>query len=106
RLTTSAIFAFVPEGSYRSGKVWRVEGEADYAVAPKLTLKALTGYQWGGRGHERTYWSLGAATSWKTLSFELRYVGNDRTRETCGFRPKSCDAAVVGTVTVNLPPIL
>ena len=105
-LTASTLFTFVPEGSYRSGKVWRVESEADYAAAPKLTLKALTGYQWGGRGHERTYWSLGAATSWKTLGFELKYVDTDRTRENCGFLPKACDATVVGTVTVQLPPLM
>jgi uncharacterized protein (TIGR02001 family) len=105
RWTTIALASFVPEGSYRSGKVWRVEGEADYAVASRITLKALTGYEWGGRGHERTYWSLGAATTWKTLGFELRYVDNDRTRANCGFMPKACDAAVVGTLTVTLPPV-
>lgn len=106
KLTIHALAAFVPEGSYHSGKVWRVEGEADYAVRPNLTLKALLGDQWGGRGHERAYWSLGATTTWKTLAFDLRYVDTDRTRENCGFRPKACDPAIVGTFTVNLPPIL
>lgn len=104
--TTTALASYVPEGSYRSGEAWRVEGEGDYAVNPHLTLKALTGYQWGGRGHERTYWSVGVATTWKTLGFELRYVDTDRTRRTCGFQPKACDPAVVGTLTVSLPPIL
>ena len=106
KLTTNVLAAFVPEGSYRSGKVWRSEAEADYAVAPRLTLTALAGTQWGGRGHERTYWSLGAATTWKNLGFELRYVDTDRTRANCGFVAKSCDPAIVGALTIKLPPIL
>jgi uncharacterized protein (TIGR02001 family) len=106
QLTAGATFAFVPEGSYRSGKVWRVESTADYALAPNLTLKTLLGDQWGGRGHERVYWSLGAAVTWKRFGFDLRYTDTDRTRANCGFLSKACDAAIVGTLTVNLPPIL
>ncbi len=106
KLTTSALTAFVPEGSYRSGKVWRVETDADYALTPDLTLKAVVGDQWGGRNHTRAYWSLGAATHWKTLGFDLRYVDTDRTRANCPFLPKTCGAEVVGTLTVNLPPLI
>ncbi|WP_309606391.1 TorF family putative porin [Phenylobacterium sp.] len=104
--TTLALASYVPRGSYGSGEVRRVEGEADFAVTPRLTLKVLAGAQGGGRGHDRIYWSLGAAYAWKTLAFELRYLDNDRTRSNCGFQPKACDAAVVGTLTVSLPPIL
>ena len=104
--TTLALASYVPRGSYGSGEVRRVEGEADFAMTPRLTFKALAGVQGGGRGHERTYWSFGAVYAWKTLAFELRYAGNDRTRTNCGFQPKACDAAVVGTLTVTLPPIL
>jgi hypothetical protein len=105
KLTSNTVAAFVPEGSYRSGKVWRVEQSADYAIAPNFTVKAQVGDQWGGRNHERVYWSLGAATTWKMLGFELHYVDTDRTRANCPFHPKGCDPAVVGTITVNLPPI-
>lgn len=97
--------AYVPKSSYGSGAVARLEGEADYALSPTLSLKAQAGHQGLGRGHERTYWSLGAAWRWKTLGFELRYVDTDRTRADCGFQPKACDAAVVGSLTVQLPPI-
>lgn len=97
--------AYVPEGSYRSGELWRIESGVDYALRPRLTFRALTGYQWGGRGHERTYWSLGLATSLKAVGFELRYVGNDRSPTNCGLSPKACAPAVVGAVTFNLPPI-
>jgi uncharacterized protein (TIGR02001 family) len=104
--TTRGLVAYVPESSYASGPVRRAEGEADYALSKTLTLKALAGTQGGGRGHERTYWSLGGAWSWKTLTFALTYQDTDRTRANCGFQPKACDAAVVGSLTVALPPIL
>ncbi|WP_372782648.1 TorF family putative porin [Phenylobacterium sp.] len=104
--TVIGLASYVPQGSFGSGPVMRVEGETDWAVSSAVTLKALVGSQGGGRGHDRTYWSLAAATTWKTLGFELRYLDNDRTRANCGFQPKACDAAVVGTATVNLPPIL
>ena len=106
KITTSTLAAFVPEGSYHSGKVWRVETDADYALTPDLTLKAIVGDQWGGRNHTRAYWSLGAATRWKTLGFDLRYVDTDRTRANCPFLPKTCGPEVVGTLTVNLPPLM
>jgi hypothetical protein len=83
-----------------------VEGETDFALSKAVSLKAVLGTQGGGRGHERTYWSLGGVYTWKTLAFELRYLDNDRTRQNCGFQPKACDPAVVGTLTVSLPPVL
>jgi uncharacterized protein (TIGR02001 family) len=104
--TILGLASYVPRGSYGSGPIARVEGETDFAVSKHLTLKALVGSQGGGRGHDRTYWSLGVATTWKTLGFELRYLDNDRTRANCGFLPKACDPALVGTLTVSLPPIL
>jgi uncharacterized protein (TIGR02001 family) len=104
--TTIGLVSYVPHGSYGSGPVMRAEGEADVAISKAVTLKALVGSQGGGRGHDRTYWSLGASTTWKTLTFDLRYVDTDRTRANCGFQVKACDAAVVGSVSVSLPPIL
>jgi hypothetical protein len=104
--TIIGLVSYVPRGSYGSGPVMRAEGETDFAVSRAMTLKALVGSQGGGRGHERTYWSLGASTVWKTLTFDLRYVDTDRTRADCGFQPKACDPAVVGAVTVSLPAIL
>lgn len=104
--TLRAQAAYVPRSSYGSGPVARVEGEADYALTPSLTLKALAGRQGLGRGHERTFWSLGGAWRWKTLTFDLRYVDTDRTRANCGFQPKACDAAVVGGLTIQLPQVI
>lgn len=104
--TTRGLVSYVPQSSYGSGPLRRAEGEVDYALSKSLTLKALAGTQGGGRGHDRTYWSLGGAWTWKTLTFALAYQDNDRTRANCGFQPKACDAAVVGTLTVALPPVL
>jgi len=104
--TTIGLVSYVPHGSYGSGPVLRIEGETDLAVSKAVTLKVLVGSQGGGRGHDRTYWSLGAATTWKTLTFDLKYVDTDRSRVNCGFQAKACDPAVVGAVTVSLPPIL
>ncbi|HEY2750799.1 TorF family putative porin [Phenylobacterium sp.] len=104
--TTIGLISYVPEGSYGSGPVARVEGETDLAISKAVTAKAVLGTQGGGRGHDRTYWGLGATAVWKTLAFELRYVDTDRTRQNCGFQPKACDPAVVGTLTLSLPPIL
>jgi uncharacterized protein (TIGR02001 family) len=103
--TVIGVGAYVPEGSYGSGPVKRIEGEVDYAVAPDLLIKALAGNQGGGRGHERSYASLSVIKSWKSVSFELRYVATDRTRQTCGFQPTACDPGLVGVLTVALPPL-
>lgn len=106
RWTTIGLVSYVPQGSFGSGPLLRVEGEADLAVSKSVTLKAVVGHQGEGIGHERTYWSLGAAARWKTVTFELHYVGTDRTRENCGFQARACDAAIVGSMTVTLPPLL
>jgi uncharacterized protein (TIGR02001 family) len=104
--TSRGLVSYVAESSYGSGPVQRAEGEVGYALSRTLMLKALLGTQGGGRGHERTYWTLGGAWTWKTLTFALSYQDTDRTRENCGFQPKACDAAVVGTLTVALPPVM
>jgi uncharacterized protein (TIGR02001 family) len=106
KLTLNGVTSFVPEGSYRGGQIWRVEGEAAYAVAPHLTLKALAGHQWAGHRPDRSYWSLGGVATWKTLALDLRYQDTDLSRSECGFNPDVCGPAVVGTLTINLPPIL
>jgi uncharacterized protein (TIGR02001 family) len=104
--TVIGLVSYVPSSSYGSGPALREEGEVDFAAATALTLTALLGHQGEGIGHERTYWSLGAQVPWKTLTFALRYEDTDRTRLNCGFQPKACDAAVVGSMTVSLPPIM
>ena len=96
----------MPQASYGSGEAWRLESEAGYAISPWLTLKALAGRRWIERGADRTYWSLGAATSWKRLTFEVRYIDTNLSKARCGYNPDICGPALVGSITASLPPIL
>ena len=106
KLTLTGLTSFVPEGSYRSGQIWRLESEAVYAVAPNLRLKAGAGRQWTGHRPERNYWALGAAVTWKTLTLDVSYQDTNLSRAECGFSPDVCGPAVVGTLTVSLPPVM
>jgi uncharacterized protein (TIGR02001 family) len=105
RWSTGGLIAYVPYAAYGAGEVWRVEGEADFAATPNVTLKAQAGRQWGGPSQTRTYWSLATSRRWRRLDLTLSYVGNNRTRANCGFQPKACDDALVASITVNLPPL-
>ena len=109
KLTTSTLAAFVPEGSYRSGKVWRVETDADLLrLRPNLAAEGPGHDQWGGRNHTRAYWSPGRGDAMEDarLRRALRRNDTDRTRANCPFLPKTCGPEVVGTLTVNLPPLM
>ena len=105
KLTVGGAGVYTPQGSYGAGEGWRAEGEAAYAPAPNLKFKALAGHSWTHRRQDRSYWELGATTSWKTLALEVRYTDTDLSRRDCGFNPDICGPAVIGTLTVSLPPI-
>jgi uncharacterized protein (TIGR02001 family) len=111
-LTLVATTAVTPQASYGAGEAWLAEGEADYALTPRLTLKAMAGRRWVQRGVDRNYWSLGAALGFgKTLAgprylVEVKYQGTNLDRVQCGFNPRICGPALVGSLTVALPPIL
>ena len=106
KLEAGASLSYVPDSPYTSGRGWRVTGEGSYALSPHFQLKGLAGHVWTERGQDRTYWELGAATTWKRLTFEARYVDTNLSKAQCGFNPDVCGAALVGSVTVALPPIL
>jgi uncharacterized protein (TIGR02001 family) len=105
-LTITGLTTFVPRASYGSGQAWRIEGGADYAVTRHVTLKALAGRRWIERGADRDYWSLGAAVSWRFLTFEARYQDTNLSRARCGYNPDICGAALTGQVTAAFPLIL
>lgn len=105
-VTFTGLTTYVPEASYGSGEAWRVESEAAYALSPNLTLKALAGRRWIQRGSDRNYWSLGAATTWKHLTFEVRYQDTNLSKARCGYSPDICGPALTGQVTAALPLIL
>lgn len=101
-----AAVAVVPDASYVSGHSGRVEGETAYQVAPNLRLKVIAGRIWTDRGQDRAFWEVGAATTWKHLTFEARYVDTNLSRAQCGVNPDVCGPALVGSITASLPPIL
>lgn len=105
-ITFTGLTTFVPEGSYGSGKAFRAELGADYVVNPHLTLKTLAGRRWSQRNADRTYWSVGAATTWRFLAFEVRYQDTDLSKARCGYNPDICGPAVTGQVTAAFPLIL
>ena len=105
-LTLTGLATYVPEGSYRAGQTWRVEGAADFAVTDSFTIKALAGRQTSERRPDRSYWSLGAELKWKHLIFDVRYQDTDLSRARCGFNPDICGPALTGAVTAVLPLIL
>jgi uncharacterized protein (TIGR02001 family) len=107
KLTVNAVTSFVPQASYGSGQAKRIDGEVAYQIAPKLTLNAGVGRRWIAKGQDRTYWNVGVATTWKTLGLDVRYIDTNLSRKQCGpYNPGICGPAVVGTLTVFLPPIL
>jgi len=105
-LTLTALTTYVPQGSYRAGQVWRVEGEAAYALGKGVTLKALAGHQTSERRPDRSYWSFGGEVRWRHLIFEARYQDTDLSKGRCGFNPDICGPALTGAVTAVLPLIL
>ena len=92
-------------GLLRRRRGLAAEGEAAYALRPNLSLKAGVGRRWIERGHDRTYWNIGATATWKQLSLELRYEDTDLTPAQCGFTDW-CQPSVIGTLRVDLPPII
>ncbi|MBI1197692.1 MAG: hypothetical protein GC203_07510 [Phenylobacterium sp.] len=105
-LTLTGTTTYVPRASYGSGEAWRVEGEADYALGPAAVVKAQAGRRWIGRGADRTYWSLGAAITWRNLTFEARYTDTNLSRARCGYNPDICGPGLSAQVTAAFPLIL
>lgn len=105
-LTLTGLTTYVPRGSYGAGQIWRVEGEAAYALDKSVTLRVLAGHQATERRPDRTYWSLGGEVRWRHLILEVRYQDTDLSQARCGFVADICRPAVTGAVTAVLPLIL
>jgi uncharacterized protein (TIGR02001 family) len=100
-----AAAAYTPEASYGAGPAWLAELEAERKLAGGLALKGKLGRRWSDRAPDRSFWSLGAAWTWRSLTFEGRYEDTDLSRAECGFASRICSPTVVGAVTVALPPV-
>ena len=112
RWTLLGSASFTPQASYGAGEAWLAQAQADYAVAPRLTLRAQAGRRWVHRGADRTFWSLGASRSLGGTAQQprsvvaLRYESTNLAPRACGFNPRICGPELIGSVTLNLPPLM
>jgi uncharacterized protein (TIGR02001 family) len=104
--TFLASLAYTPEASYHAGPATHLEGQIAWKLAPHLNASAQAGRRWVARGADRSYWNFGATATWRHLAFDLRYHETDIGRRQDCLWSDACEPAVVGTVTVNLPPIM
>jgi hypothetical protein len=100
-LTVGSAIAWTPEASYGNGAAWRLKGEVSYAWLKWLKTSAQIGRRWNQRSADRTFWDLGVTTTWKKMSFDLRYSDTNLTFTECGF-VNWCEAGVVATLQVDL----
>lgn len=100
-----AAAAFTPEASYGGGPAWLAEVEVERKVGSAWALKGRFGHRWSDRAADRTFWSLGAAWTWRNLTFEGRYEDTDLSARECGFDPRICRPALVGALTLASPPV-
>lgn len=105
KLNLKATTAFTPQASYGAGQAGLLEGRASYALTDRLKIDAGLGRYWVDKRPDRTFWSLGGSYQWKTVTFDLRYEATDLSRQECGYNPGICGPAVIGKLTVALPPI-
>jgi len=99
-LSVGSAITWTPEASYGGGVAWRVNGEASYAWTTWLKTGGQIGRRWNQRTADRTLWDVGATTSWKRLSFDLRYADTNLSFSECGF-VNWCEAGVVATLQLD-----
>ena len=100
RLTGTLTGSWIPDASYGSGQVWRLESDVRYRLNNWLALTARLGYRQQEAVPRRRYASLGLVAGYGQFDFELRYVTNDVQPALCGFTVR-CDAGVVGTIAYH-----
>lgn len=105
-LTASAAILYTPMASYHAGPATRAELEAAWAVSTTFKVSGKTGRNWVTRGHDRAFWNIGATATWRDLAFDLRYHDTDIERRQDCLWSDACKPAIVGTLTVNLQPIM
>lgn len=100
-LTLASAIGFVPDAPYDGGPSWRVTEEVSYRWAGWLKTGGRLGRRWNARSADRLFWDIGATTSWKKVSFDLRYSGTDLSVIECG-GVNWCAAGVVATLQLDL----
>lgn len=89
---------FSPSGSFGAGKVWQLRTGGTLELSEWLNATIVAGRGLYENSSERNYWEAGFTASWKTIHFELKYVGMDTDLRLCGF-VDWCESAVVGRIT-------
>lgn len=102
-VTLRSTLGWSPSMSFGAGEAWRFEASSGYALTPWLTFNAVVGRRWLENRVDRSHWEAGFTARWKRLSFDVRYVDTNLSRRQCGY-VDWCNAAVVGTLTFDLPP--
>jgi uncharacterized protein (TIGR02001 family) len=100
-LTFVSTMAWIPDTPYDGGPAWRVTGEASYRWAGWLKTGGQIGRRWAPRATERTFWDIGATTTWKKVSIDLRYSDTDLGFTECG-GVNWCQAGVAATLQMDL----
>jgi len=109
-LTLTATGANSPEWSLKGGTGWYAEGTAAYTVCDWLSISGNLGHQWvASAPSDYTHYDIGATATWKSWTFDARYVGNDIKTADAGFwigTPKGAASGFVATVTYNIANLL
>jgi uncharacterized protein (TIGR02001 family) len=100
-LTLGSAFGLVPDAPYDGGPAWRITEEFSYRWAAWLKTGGRVGRRWSARTVDRTFWDIGATTSWKQVSVDLRLSDTNLGVTECG-GVNWCEPGVVATLQVDL----
>jgi uncharacterized protein (TIGR02001 family) len=103
-VTLRSTAGWSPKFSYGAGKVWRVETSAMYTATSWLSFNCVVGRRWLENRGDRSHWEAGFALRFRQLTLDVRYVDTNLVRRQCG-HADWCEAALVGSVTIDLPAI-
>jgi len=103
-VTLRSTVGWSPSYSFGAGEAWRVEASSPYALTKWLTFNSVFGRRWLENRVDRSHWEAGFTLRRKQLSIDLRYVDTNLSHRQCGY-VDWCNAALVGTVTWDLPPL-
>jgi len=99
-LTIGSAISWIPDAPYDGGPGWRVTAEGSYAWAAWLKTGGRIGHRWSGRAADRTFWDMGATSTWKKVSIDLRYTDTNLGFTECG-GVSLCEAGVAATLQVD-----
>lgn len=100
RLESTLMATHIPEMSYSSGKVSRLETAHSYRIFSWLSGEVIAGSRWSAKGIDRTYWSAAVIASHRNIDFRLSYHDNNLNLAECNDRD-ICDGGMVAQISIN-----